>query len=101
VGTLQKRFPPLTETSIVTSLQARRQDVAAGEAKNQKEGPKTKRGASFLKYCIGCMEQPGSKREMGGHRFQMGGGASTTAPPLATALRLWLPQSIFIAFDDI
>jgi len=38
--------------------QARRQDVAAGEAKNQKEGPKTRREATFLKYSIGCMQQP-------------------------------------------
>jgi len=38
--------------------QARRQDVAAGGAKNQKEGPKTRRGATFLKYSIGCMKKP-------------------------------------------
>ena len=31
------------------------------------------------------MQQPGSKRELGGHRFQMGGWAPL-APPLATAL---------------
>jgi len=36
-------------------LQARRQDLAAGGAKNQKEGPKIRRGATFLKCSIGCM----------------------------------------------
>jgi len=53
--------------------QARRQDLATGGSKNQKKGPKTRRGAIFLKYCIGCMQQPGAKREMGGHRIQMRG----------------------------
>jgi len=35
--------------------QARRQDLAAGGANNQKEGPKTRRGTTFFKYSIGCM----------------------------------------------
>jgi len=42
-------------------LQARRQDLAAGGAKNQMEGQKNKSGASFLKYSIGCMQQPGGQ----------------------------------------
>jgi len=42
-------------------------------------------GPTFLKYGIGCMEQPRAKREMEGHRFQMGG-AGTTVPPLAMTL---------------
>jgi len=40
-------------------LQARRQDLAAGGAKNQMEGQKNRKGATFLKYSIGCMQQPG------------------------------------------
>jgi len=35
-------------------------------AKNQKEGPKTRRGATFLKYNIGCMQQPGGQTWNGG-----------------------------------
>jgi len=53
--------------------QVRRQDLAAGGAKNQKEGPKTRRGATFLKYSIGCMQKQGGQTRNGGHRFQMGG----------------------------
>jgi len=30
-------------------------------AKNQKEGPKTRRGVTFLKYSIGCMQHPGGQ----------------------------------------
>jgi len=52
---------------------------------SQQGGPKTRRGATFKKYCIGCMQQPGSQTWNGGHRFQMGG-PGTTGPPLATAL---------------
>jgi len=50
-------------------------------AKNQKERPKTRRGATILKYSIGCMQQPGSQTWNGGHRFQMGGPGA--AGPLA------------------
>jgi len=42
--------------------QARRQVFAAN-------GPKATRGATFFKYNIGCMQHPGAKHEMGGHRF--------------------------------
>ena len=31
------------------------------EAKNQMEGPNTRRGAHIFKYSIGCMQQPGGK----------------------------------------
>jgi len=41
-------------TSLEDYIQARRQDLATG-------GPKARRGATFLKYCIGCMQQPGGK----------------------------------------
>jgi len=40
-------------------LQARRQDLAAVDAKNQMKGKKNRRGATFLKYSIECMQQPG------------------------------------------
>jgi len=52
--------------------------------------PKTRRGATFFKYNIGCMQQPGGQTWNGGHRFQMEGWAppalhlDTTVP--ATAL---------------
>ena len=46
--------------------QARRQDLAAGGAKNQQEGPKAKRGATFLKCSIGCMQQPVGQTWNGG-----------------------------------
>jgi len=48
-------------------------------------GAKNHKGGTFLKYNIGCMQQPGPKHEIGGHRFSMGG-RNTTATPLATAL---------------
>jgi len=41
--------------------QARRQDLAIGGDKKQKEGPKARRGGTFLKYSIGCMQQPGGQ----------------------------------------
>jgi len=59
-------------------FQARRQDLIAG-------GPKTRRRGTFLKYCIGCMQQPRAKHEMGGADFKRGGRA-LLSPPLATAL---------------
>ena len=43
-------------------------------AKNQKEGPKTRRGATFLKYCIGCMQQPGGQTRNGGAHISNEGG---------------------------
>jgi len=42
----------------VDQKHARRQDLAAGGAKNQKEGPKNRKGATISKYLIGCMQQP-------------------------------------------
>ena len=60
-------------------MQARRQDLAAGGAKNQKEGPKTSRGGTFFKYCIGCMQQPGVQTWNGGAQTS-NGGPGTTAP---------------------
>jgi len=48
-------------------------------------GAKTQKGATFLKYCIGCMQQPGIKREMGATDFKWGAWHHWP-PPLATAL---------------
>jgi len=56
------------------ATQAHRQDLATGRAKNQKEGPKTRKGGTFLKHSIGCMQQPGAKRGMGGTDFDGGTG---------------------------
>jgi len=39
------------------SSQARRQDLAAGGAKNQEEWPKLE-GGTFLKYSVGSKQQP-------------------------------------------
>jgi len=58
--------------------QTRRQDLAAG-------GPKTRRGATFLKYSIGCMQQPVGQTRNGGEPIS-NWGPGTTGPPLATAL---------------
>jgi len=49
--------------------QARRKDLAAGGAKNQKVGP------HFQNTVLDVCSNQGSKREMGGHQFQMGGRA--------------------------
>jgi len=65
-------------------IQARRQNFTTGGAKDQKGG------AHFqTQYNIGCMQQPEGKTWNGVHRFQMGE-PGNTAPPLATALNLFL-----------
>jgi len=38
--------------------QARRQDLAAGGPKTRRRGQKPEGAATFLKYSIGCMQQP-------------------------------------------
>jgi len=53
------------DDDVMTDEQTRRQDLAAGAAKKQMEGPKSRGGGTFFKYSIGCMQQPGAKREMG------------------------------------
>ena len=66
---------------ILTLIQACRQDIAAGGDKNQKEGPKTRRGgAHFNNTVLDVCSNQGAKREMEGYIFQMGG-PDTTAPP--------------------
>jgi len=66
-------------------LQARRQGLAAGLPKNRWRGNKTEGGQHFKNTVLDVCSNQGAKREMGGHRFQMGG-ACTTGPPQATAL---------------
>jgi len=51
-----------------------------GGPKTRRRGQKPKEGATFLKYCIGCMQQPGGQTWNGGHRFQMGGTGTTGHP---------------------
>ena len=64
-NTSHERLSPFHNGDNQHVNQARRQDLAAG-------GPKTRRGLTFLKCGIGCMEQPGAKREMEGNSLQMG-----------------------------
>jgi len=45
---------------LLCAIQARRQDLAAGG------GLKPERGATFLKYCAGCMQQSGGQPWNGG-----------------------------------
>ena len=68
-------------------LQACRQDLAAGGPKTRWRGKK-QMGATFFKYSIGYMQQPGGQTWKGGNRFQMGG-PGATGPPLATTLSGW------------
>jgi len=58
---------------------SRRGQKTDGGAKNQKGGP------HFKNTVLDVCSNRGAKREMGRHRFQMGG-PGTTAPPLATTL---------------
>jgi len=53
---------------------------------SQQGAPKTTRGATFFKYNIGCMQQPGNQTWNGGPDFKWGSGHHWT--PLATALFL-------------
>ena len=79
--------------------QARRQDLAAGGVKNQKEGPKTRRGAknqkggTFLKYSIGCMQQQVGQTWNGGAPIS-NGGAGHHWPPAGDgpAWSSWTPK---------
>ena len=43
-------------------------------------GQKPEGGATFLKYCIGCMQEPRGQTWNGGHRFEMGGPGATGPP---------------------
>ena len=65
----------------MATVQARRQDAAAGGAKNQKGG------GTFFKYSIGWMKQPVGQTWNGGGAISNGGGRKTLPSPLATAPR--------------
>jgi len=54
-------FLKISGGNFPVAHQARRQDLAAGGPKTRRRGQKPERGATFLKYCIRCMQQPGSQ----------------------------------------
>jgi len=75
-------------TGALPYQQARSQDLVAGGAKNQKEGPKTRRGAHNFKIQFWMYAATGGQMLNGGHRFQMRGrhgrsqgGLGGQAPP--------------------
>ena len=70
---------------VCLNVQARRQDLAAGGPKTRRRGKKTEGGPHFKNTVLNVCRNQWAKREMGGHRFQMGGRAPL-APPLANAL---------------
>ena len=47
--------------SVFKSVSGPSPGFSSRGTKKQKEGPKTRRGATFLKSCIGCMQQPGGQ----------------------------------------
>ena len=53
---------------MVNWCQARRQDLAIGGAKNQIEGPKSRRGAHFQNTVLDVCSNRGTRHEMGGTR---------------------------------
>jgi len=61
---------------------------------SQPGGSETTMGGTFSKCNTGCMQQPGSRHEMGEQRFQMGGGGHHW-PPLATVLH---KQQLFVSW---
>jgi len=58
-------------------------------------GQKPERGATFLKYSIGCMQQPVGQRWNGWAPI-LNGGLGTTGPPLATTLEWTTPHENFL-----
>jgi len=58
-----------------TETQARRQNLAARGAKKTEGGAKKQKGATFKNTVLDICSNRWTKREMGGHRFQMGGRA--------------------------
>ena len=70
----------------LTCIQARRQNLAAGRAKKQTEGPKTRRGGHIFKIQYWMYAATGGPNmKWGGTDFKWGG-RSPLAPPLPTAL---------------
>jgi len=68
------------DDNLQKPTQGRRQDLAAAGGKNQKEGPKTRRGSHFWNTVLDICSNQGAKRETGGHRLQMGGPSTTGSP---------------------
>ena len=73
-------------TVLRPRTQARRQDLAAGEAKNQKEGPKVKRGDHIFKIQYWMYAATGGPNVKWGDTNFKWAEPDTTAPSLATAL---------------
>ena len=71
--------------SVSTNNQAGRQDLAAGGAKNQKEGPKTRRGGHILEIQYGMYAATGEPNVKWGTPIS-NGGPGTSGLTLATAL---------------
>jgi len=63
-----------------TYPQARQQDLAAGGPKTSRRGKNPEGGATFLKYCIGRIQQPGVQTWNGGTQIS-NGGAGYHCPP--------------------
>ena len=77
---------PVILSLFITRDQARRQDLAAGGTKNQKEGPKPRKVGHIFKilyWMYAATREPTVK--WGGKNFKWGGRAPL-APPLATNL---------------
>jgi len=62
-------------------MQALRQDLAAGGGpKTKRRGQKQEPGPHLQNTVLDVCSNKGAKREMGGHRFQMGGRAPLLHP---------------------
>ena len=74
----------------LTLRQPRRQDIATGGSKTRKRGQKPEGGPHFEKTVLDVCSNHGAKRQMGGHRFQIGR-PGTTGPPsgYGSALRVF------------
>jgi len=68
------------DKNLRCSFQARRQDLAAGGDKNQKERPKTRRGGAHLKIQYWMYVTTGGPNVKWGAQIS-NGGAGTTGPP--------------------
>ena len=79
---------PLTICCHVTVIQARRQDLAAGGAKEQKEGPKTRSGGHFFEIQYWMYAATGGPNVKWGAPILKRVGGHHCPPPLATALLL-------------
>ena len=78
----------------MATVQARRQDAAAGGAKNQKAG------GTFFKYSIGWMKQPVGQTWNGGGRFQMGGAGKHCPPRWLRPRGRALIKTLCLPYED-